>query len=158
MPPNPFNHNSGLLRILILVTLIAIQIGVIYLLLTASEWLFYPLSKEPYWPLGNALTWVGLIAYPLMFWLARPRGFLKFSFARQAFRFLVLTALCMGLTWGAVSFLLAGNWNYSFHGGWQPKAWKAFTAAIVALPALGVLILFLDRLIRLVRFYFFRKG
>lgn len=84
------------------------------LLLSGSPLLEKTLIGSLYLPLGNIITWLGMIAFPLVFLF----GFRAICHPKtkidKFFRFLFLIALFLSALWGFISFYLAGNWSYSF--------------------------------------------
>ncbi len=65
-------------------------------------------------PLGTPLTWAGLVSLPLMALSGVPA--LRRPSDRRARIYAAIFKACLALAalWGIVSFLLAGNWSYSF--------------------------------------------
>lgn len=82
-----------------------------FLLATGSSWLMAPVGSIP---AGTFITWVGMIALPMVFYFSfagvrQPRSSAdkKFSWAWKA-------CLFLAISWVPVSYLLAGNFSFTF--------------------------------------------
>lgn len=84
------------------------------LLMVNPELFVYPLLEKPFVPLGNALFWVALIAFPI-FLEAASSGFGKaypwwYGKVRIGFK----AALALAVLWWPVSYGLSGNFANNF--------------------------------------------
>lgn len=130
-----------------------------YLLLTGSELLMYPLIKSPVLPLGNVITWLGFIAFPLSVWFGIGSLYNPQTKADRIFRRLAIVLVVLGLLWAPVSFLLAGNLTNEFSGsavGFQgsPQASEifwGFSYVVAAAPVVLILLVLINKFIRLFR-------
>lgn len=97
-------------------------------------------------PFGTLISWLGISMFPLSILLAfrilRKPISSVYRFYHRTFRLLSLFAL----SWGLVSYLLAGNWAFIFseHAGFQgsENAFKIFiyyTGILISLPLLFLL-------------------
>ena len=93
---------------------LTVTIFVIYILTTGSPLLTMAMDKNDTIPLGNLITWAGMISLPLMIYfgvkeLRNPTrkltkilaGFLKII-------------IILALLWVPISYLLAGNFSFNF--------------------------------------------
>lgn len=113
------------------------------LLVTGSPVLVVPLSERFGVPLGNVITWCGMLALVMMIWfgsqgLRQPSGLRDRIYRRIWFVLLALAVL-----WPFVSFALAGNWSFSFRvqegfrGSSRAADWFfRYSYAVVLLPFL----------------------
>ncbi len=115
-----------------------------YLLITGSGWLEYPLWNHPYIPLGTFIAWAGLSAFPALFYFALDWQRPKRSSLSTLYILPIRVSLVMGLAWGMVSLLLAGNLNFSFSGGngyWTySRVWRIYTVMVLVLPIVALIL------------------
>jgi len=122
-------------------------IGSGILLLEASPVLTKPLVKGFGLPFGTLVAWVGITMVPLSILsgirLIRKPISRAYRFYNQVFRILTL----LSSFWGLVSYLLAGNWAYTFTESVRfrgsEKAFSVFiyyTAIIISLSLLFFII------------------
>jgi hypothetical protein len=95
---------------------LSVALSAIFLLATGSSLLTLPIGKQVVVPLGNLITWAGIIALPLSaYWgmgaLRTPTKRLN-SILGGALKALIILAIC----WFPISFLLAGNLSFNFAG------------------------------------------
>ena len=88
----------------------------LYLLVTGSPLLEKSLSSTQNIPLGNLLTWMGMIALPLsIYWgskgLRQPD-----STVRKYLSVLLKCLILLALLWVPICYLLAGNIAFNFSG------------------------------------------
>ena len=86
----------------------------IALLTTGSPLLELSLDSEDSIPLGNLITWIGMISLPLtVYWsikeLRKPTTKLSKTLA-----WFLKTIILFGILWVPISYLLAGNLSFSF--------------------------------------------
>jgi hypothetical protein len=127
----------------------------LYLLATASPALNYPLGKDDTLPLGNFITWVGLIALPMaLYWgvgQLRTPGDGLYKILSSAVKALIF----LSILWLPISYMLAGNMNFNFgevdafQGG--QLAMKLFWGLSMGIPLSVLLLFLLHILIRLIR-------
>ena len=84
------------------------------LLVTGSPLLVVTLSERVGLPLGNVITWLGMVALVLVIWFASPGIRAPRTRADRFYRGGWQTLLVMAVLWPFVSYALAGNWSYSF--------------------------------------------
>ena len=129
------------------------------LLVTGSSILTIALDSEGKIPLGNLITWAGMIALPLaVYWgsnsLRNPQGRWPLILS-----ILLKIALVMALLWVPISFFLSGNFNFSFSnrpefrgGQTAMKMFWAYSYGVAVLSILPILLLWLslgiDRIIK----------
>ncbi len=123
----------------------------VYLLVTSSPALEYPLGNNDTIPLGNFITWAGLIALPMsLYWgigkLRRPQGS-TYRTLSAGLKFLIL----LSLLWLPVSYGLSGNMNFNFGGttsfqGGQ-TAMTLFWGLSLGIPVTSFFLLFLHLLL-----------
>ncbi len=136
---------------LLLAVLIAISSCL--LLITGSSLLTLPVDSSNSVPLGTFITWAGLIAFPMSFYLGvkefrKPTG--KFNMLLSlSLKFILLLALL----WVPISYLLAGNLSFSFtekatfQGGQLAMRWFwLFTYGIFVVPIVIYLLYQISRL------------
>ena len=72
------------------------------------------LIKSLAFPVGTLTTWMGLVAFPLVFYLShrsiRVPGTSFEKMISWSFKSLVL----LGFSWGFISYILAANWGFNF--------------------------------------------
>ena len=87
------------------------------LLLWGSSILTLPLMRGVEIPLGSLIAWLCISMLPLSILLGIRyiRKPISLAYRRYNRFFRLLTI--MGLAWGLISFLLAGNWSFTFSGG-----------------------------------------
>lgn len=135
-----------------------ILIVVVLLLATASPVLVIELSSDPYIPLGNIITWIGLVAFPIaiysgIYFIRKPKSvFLKLL------KILLLIDIVLAALWFLVSFYLADNWSASFEGNEEFRGgirasyyfWN-YTYLVVGLPLLLLITYWIYRIIDIFR-------
>ena len=81
---------------------------------TGSPYLMDPILEGSELPVGTIVAWVGIAMLPLSILLGiriiRKPISVAYRFYNRAFRVLFL----LSMAWGAVSYLLAGNWAITF--------------------------------------------
>ncbi|GMQ24875.1 hypothetical protein Aoki45_15570 [Algoriphagus sp. oki45] len=87
---------------------------VIFLLITGSPLLVYPLDKGGLIPLGTFITWIGMISLPFsVYWgakeLRQPTS--RFNMILSV---VLKLLILLGILWVPISYLLAGNLSFSF--------------------------------------------
>lgn len=117
------------------------------LLVVGSPVLMQPVFGIPNLPAGTPITWIGLVALPLTLRLGiRPLRRPDEPF--RTYRVLLNAILLLALSWGLVSFALAGNWSFRFRGdapSFQGSAEASvyfwyYTFAVAGLPLLWGLV------------------
>jgi len=131
------------LRILPLLLLIGSGI----LMLEGLPLLTNPLYKGSELLLGTLVAWVGIIMVPFSILIGIRIIRKPISSAHRFYHRVFLLLSLISLTWGLVSYLLAGNWAYTFvnSGGFKgsEKAFAVFlyfTAILISLTLLFLVI------------------
>lgn len=113
----------------------------LYLLISGSPVLTWPLDKNNSIPLGTFITWLGFISLPMAIFLGveklrTPTG----NFYRVLSNLLKISLL-FALLWVPLSYILAGNISFSFsektefQGGQEAMKWFwRYSYGIVLLP------------------------
>lgn len=101
-------------RKLCFIASLIVTLSVITLLVTGSSLLSITLDKNNSLPLGNLITWAGMVSLPLtIYWgigeMRNPTGLLNTILSR-----ILKLALLLAVLWFPISFLLAGNLTFSF--------------------------------------------
>lgn len=114
---------------LLTILLLAAWVACVFLLVSGSPILVRSLIGHSF-PVGNLITWIGLVVLPLAFLTAIP-GLRKPASPSDIFfrRFLLLILTAAGL-WGIFAFLLSGNWSYTFGTGTEGFTGSAEAARI----------------------------
>lgn len=97
-----------------LVSIVLIFILASYLLITGSPILTISLSENPYFPLGNLTTWLGMIALPLTFYFGIKRLREPQTKTERYFTLVLKVFIGLAILWVPISYLLAGNLSNSF--------------------------------------------
>jgi len=138
------------LRILPLLLLIGSGI----LLLEGLPILTEPIIEGLGLPFGTLIAWVGISMFPFSILIGiriiRKPTSQVYRFYKRAF--FVFTTL--GVAWGGISYLLAGNWNYTFSNaesfGGSERAFNIFliyTSFVISITLLTFVILGIHHLI-----------
>lgn len=87
---------------------------VLGLLVTGSPILLVPLGARLGLPLGNVITWFGMVALVMMIWFGS--GGLRNPVTRvdRFYRLAWVVLLALAVLWPFVSYTLADNWSFSF--------------------------------------------
>lgn len=93
---------------------LAVTFSTIILLITGSSLLTMSLGHSNSVPLGNFITWAGMISLPLSIYLGvqglrHPSGIFNRLLSR-----LLKIILAIAILWFPISYLLAGNLSFSF--------------------------------------------
>jgi hypothetical protein len=98
-----------------------------FLLVTGSPILEYNLIENPQIPLGNILTWLGLMSWTLFFiWIIPSPG--KFI------NVILGAAFALSLFWPLVGYLLSGNLRNEFYGNDGLAKLMVYSGIVVMLP------------------------
>ena len=115
------------------------------LLITGSPILVVPLSEHLGLPLGNVITWFGMLALVMMIWFGSAGLREPSNRHDRSFRGLWFILLLLAVLWPFVSYALAGNWGFSFRvqegfrGSSSAADWFfRYSYAVVLLPILFV--------------------
>ena len=105
-------------------------------------------------PFGTLITWVGITMFPLSIlmgirFIRKPTSEVYRFYKRVLFVFTLL-----GVAWGGISYLLAGNWTYTFSNDetfrGSERAFDLFliyTALVISLTLLTLVIFGIHHLI-----------
>jgi hypothetical protein len=126
-----------------------------YLLVTGSTLLNYPISESAGLPLGTLITWFGFLSLPGILYFGFPALRDPKGRTEQSLRFAWLISFLLAVAWPFISYYLAANWSYSFkfqpefRGSDRASEYFWLLAEItVVLPLLILLSLFLVRIFR----------
>ncbi len=86
------------------------------LLLTGSQILLYPLHESENIPLGTFTTWAGIICLPLSVYLGIKELRKPSSIMNKILASLLKGILSLSILWAPISYLLAGNFSFTFSG------------------------------------------
>lgn len=100
-------------RIALAVSLLVFVVS-LGLLVTGSPLLTATLSARLGLPLGNVITWLGMLALVFALWFGSPGLRVPRSGSDRLYRRAWMVLLVMAALWPFVSYALAGNWSYSF--------------------------------------------
>lgn len=146
-----------LVRIGLLVSLV-VFCSVVYLLVTGSELLNYPLSESLGLPLGTVMTWMGFLSLPGMLYFGFPVLRTPRNEIQRILRITWRISLLLALAWPFVSYYLAANWSFSFRvqgefrGSARASVYFWYLCAATAVwPLLVLTALSLERLLYKVR-------
>jgi hypothetical protein len=111
------------------------------LLASGSQVLVLALSESMGLPLGNLVTWMGMLALVFMIWFASAGLRQPSSDSDLIYRRAWVILLVLAISWPFVSYALAGNWSYSFRrrdvfqGSSAAAEWFfSYSFAVVMLP------------------------
>lgn len=130
--------------------------GSILLLFTGNSLLVQPLFFAKSVPFGTISTWSGLIALPCIILYSIGGFHPPRSEYMRVFRLINLFIILVALSWGIVSYFLAGNWAFTFShqaGGYAGSvaaydAFILFTFFVAVLPFAFLFIFLLGILIK----------
>ncbi|MCK0177807.1 hypothetical protein MWU50_00725 [Flavobacteriaceae bacterium S0862] len=125
-----------------------LTISIIALLVTGSTLLTLALYNDKSIPLGTFITWTGMISLPLtIYWglkeLRKPSN--KLNRILSGF---IKTIIIFGILWVPISYLLAGNFSFTFseketfQGGQAAMRWFWRLSYGIGIGALLTLIVF----------------
>jgi heme/copper-type cytochrome/quinol oxidase subunit 4 len=125
-----------------------LTISIIVLLVTGSTLLTMALYNDKSIPLGTFITWTGMISLPLtIYWglkeLRKPSN--KLNRILSGF---IKTIIIFGILWVPISYLLAGNFSFTFseketfQGGQAAMRWFWRLSYGIGIGALLTLIVF----------------
>ena len=143
---------------IVLVLSIIIIVTVSFMLITASPLLEYELISDPIVPLGNVLTWLGIISIPVSIYT----GVSSFRSTKKKygrlFSFLIVFSMILAALWMPLSYLLADNWSANFENreGFRgsviaSRYFWAYNYLVIGLPLSTLFIYMMSRLISLFR-------
>ena len=124
-----------------------VTVIVVTLLVTGSSLLTITLDKNNSLPLGNLITWAGMVSLPLtIYWgigeMRNPTGPLN-----KILSGILKLVILLAVLWFPISFLLAGNLTFSFsekesfRGSQQAMKWfwgLSYGIGLGALLSLGI--------------------
>ena len=93
-----------------------IFISSLWLLVTASPLLLTSLLNKPYIPNGTIITWLGLLSLPFMIFSWRKFSKINPTRISRLLNIMLAVTFIIELAWPFVSYILAGNWSFSFSG------------------------------------------
>lgn len=134
--------------------------AVVYMLFTASPFLEYELSSNPYIPLGNILTWAGLTSLPISIYTGISSIGKPETVFNRILKLIILFAMVLAILWMPVSYFLADNLaaNFEAQEGFRGSTRAAscfwnYNYLVVGLPLLVLFTYWLSCLVT-----FFRKS
>lgn len=84
------------------------------LILTASPLLVRPIVPGASFPLGNLITWIGLVSLPLAIYTGIKELYRPKTKIQKGFRAVILLIILLNAAWGFVGYYLSGNWAFNF--------------------------------------------
>jgi len=90
--------------------------GSAVLLIIGSPLLTFSLDNSENVPLGTFTTWAGIICLPLTVYLGVQEFRNPKSKVDKSLALLLKVILWLAVFWAPISYLLAGNWSFSFNG------------------------------------------
>ncbi|RIJ45946.1 hypothetical protein D1614_20720 [Maribellus luteus] len=101
--------------------------------------LTYELIGQIHFPFGTLISWSMLVAYAYLtrsFVAGEPSGNI-----RRTARKILSANLILAIAWGIISFLLSGNWSFSFQNApLNFTLWTAITGTILIFPLFVLLV------------------
>ena len=145
------------MRPVFIISLLVI-IAVSTLLVSSSSVLVIELSSDPYIPLGNILTWIGMIAFPISIYSGISSFRKPTSLFFQILKILLVIAIVLAVFWGLVSLYLADNWsaNFGSREGFRGSTRAAnyfwnYNYLVVGLPLILLITFWISRIIAVFR-------
>jgi hypothetical protein len=120
-------------------------IAAFYILFFIPDLLGIGLGINKSFPLGTVVSWTIFLGVPSFFYFILP--FRKDVFFEKVLKSILLTNLFLGIIWGFVSFLLAGNWNFNFDKPYNFTIWLVYSSTIILLPILVLFVWIIQKLI-----------
>ena len=103
-----------------------------YILFFQPEWLGIVLIRKPVVPLGTLISWVLIADYALLVNALNPfQNQIKWN---KKFGIIMKIYISLSMLWGVISFLLSGNWLWSFQHQLNFLFWILFTGILVVFP------------------------
>lgn len=140
-------------KILLLILLSTVFLST-FLLVSGSDLLLIPLVEDPYLPLGNIITWIGIIALPLSIYFGIGKVRKPHTKTATFYKHLLKLIIALAAAWGFVAYGLAGNFATTFKN--QPgfvgssrasEYFWNYNYLVVAAPLVFLLVYGLHRLI-----------
>lgn len=101
-------------RVLYLLLALFIFLTAAVLLISGSSVLLISLSKSPYIPLGTLITWLGVMALPLVLYFGVSRLRNPKTKTEKYLALLLKVFIGLATFWAPVCYLLAGNFSFTF--------------------------------------------
>jgi len=131
-------------KIILLLILLA---SAVIVLVLKPELPGYRLSESHNIPLGTFVSWIGIFAYAAFWYLVLPAK--SSDFVLKIIERAKRINLFLAVFWGIFSYWISGNWAFTFRNNPQNfKAWIGFTALIVLLPLLLLLLAAVRRILK----------
>ena len=121
---------------------LVVFISGVVILVNGPDFLIAPIFKNAKFPIGNAITWIMLTLFPAFFfqWFRRGKRNGKLPLL------LSTIALILGFSWGITSYVLSGNWQFSFANSANFILWLVYTALIIFLPLISLVIRIISKI------------
>ena len=101
--------------------------------------LTYELIGQIHFPFGTLISWSMLVAYAYLtrsFFAGKPSGNI-----RRTARKILSANFILAIAWGIISFLLSGNWSFSFQNApLNFTFWTVITGTILISPLVVLLV------------------
>lgn len=124
------------------------------LLVSGSSILVKPIVADSGFPYGTLVTWVGICFLPLSLLSGIKSLREPLTTAYKVYNLILKGLTFLGVVWGIISFLLAGNWSFSFGGAEKfqgsQQAFSVFTFYTAFLVSLSLLILLIHGIHQLI--------
>lgn len=129
-----------------IVVLVVILLGCGYVLFFQHEWLGIVLVQKPVVPLGTLISWLLITDYALLVNSFHP--FHTQIKLNQKFGLMMKIYVSLSMLWGISSYLLSGNWLWSFQNETKFVIWILYTALLVLFPLIVFMIYLVKKVFR----------
>ena len=126
---------------------LVVTVSSLVLLITGSSLLTLNLNPEGNLPLGTFITWAGMIALPFTIYWGNKKLRKPIHKVDKILSTLLLALLILGWLWAPISYVLAGNWSFTFsereafQGGQTAMQWFWRLSYGIGLGSVLVLVL-----------------
>jgi hypothetical protein len=124
---------------------LVIFVACLFILFFKTEWLVLAFIVNPAVPLGTLIVWLLVVAYSLLMFFILPNNS-KNKIVKLSKR-LLNYLLYPSFFWGVVSYLLSGNWAFNFTNKINFTIWIIYTALIMILPLVVLVIIFMRKIV-----------
>ncbi len=86
-----------------------------YLISSGSSIMTTYISSKIIIPYGTLITWIGLISFPVTGYTAINQIYTPSTKVEKILNITFKIAISLAIFWGYISYLLSGNWSYTFN-------------------------------------------